>query len=224
MTGTQALLISGQISLPVSVSAVAAAAGIKVIDYAAFRAHFENSLDDICRMVSYAGFSMLADGRMVAVLNSQLCYAPRRKWTAAHEVGHLLSGHITDPPTLLTQRQEREADDFAAELLAPLTVLHFCGVSSATEIEKLRGISRQAAEFRFQELSRLRRAQDEVYRLGVRNEQFSPDCIFLKTEEQRELFSKFAPFIGSYILSRSRHDDYEKHLIQRSRQPMAINY
>ena len=119
MTGTQALLISGQISLPVSVSAVAAAAGIKVIDYAAFRAQFENSLDDICRMVSYAGFSMLADGRMVAVLNSQLCYAPRRKWTAAHEVGHLLSGHITDPPTLLTQRQEREADDFAAELLAP---------------------------------------------------------------------------------------------------------
>ena len=110
------------------------------------------------------------------------------------------------------------------ELLAPLTVLHFCGVSSATEIEKLCGISRQAAEFRFQELSRLRRAQDEVYRLGVRNEQFSPDCIFLKTEEQRELFSKFAPFIGSYILSRSRHDDYEKHLIQRSRQPMAINY
>ena len=89
MTGTQALLISGQISLPVSVSAVAAAAGIKVIDYAAFRAQFENSLDDICRMVSYAGFSMLADGRMVAVLNSQLCYAPRRKWTAAHEVGHL---------------------------------------------------------------------------------------------------------------------------------------
>lgn len=69
MTGTQALLISGQISLPVSVSAVAAAAGIKVIDYAAFRAQFENSLDDICRMVSYAGFSMLADGRMVAVLN-----------------------------------------------------------------------------------------------------------------------------------------------------------
>ena len=50
MTGTQALLISGQISLPVSVSAVAAAAGIKVIDYAAFRAQFENSLDDICRM------------------------------------------------------------------------------------------------------------------------------------------------------------------------------
>ena len=137
MTGTQALLISGQISLPVSVSAVAAAAGIKVIDYAAFRAQFENSLDDICRMVSYAGFSMLADGRMVAVLNSQLCYAPRRKWTAAHEVGHLLSGHITDPPTLLTQRQEREADDFAAELLAPLTVLHFCGVSSAKAVRDI---------------------------------------------------------------------------------------
>ena len=54
MTGTQALLISGQISLPVSVSAVAAAAGIKVIDYATFRAQFENSLDDICRMASYA--------------------------------------------------------------------------------------------------------------------------------------------------------------------------
>ncbi|MFR0872807.1 MAG: hypothetical protein ACLSG5_16240 [Oscillospiraceae bacterium] len=117
MTGTQALLISGQISLPVSVSAVAAAAGIKVIDYAAFRAQFENSLDDICHMVSYAGFSMLADGRMVAVLNSQLCYAPRRKWTAARSRTPAVRTHHRSAH-LLTQRQEREADDFAAELLA----------------------------------------------------------------------------------------------------------
>ena len=224
MTGTQAILQSGQASLPISVSAVAAACGIKVIDYASFRAQYENGMDEIFRTVSYAGFSLIADGGMVAVLNSQLCYAPRRKWTAAHEVGHLLSGHITDPPRLLTQAHEREADDFAAELLAPLTVLHFCGVSSAMEIEQLCGISRQAAEYRFQELSRLRRAQDDVYRMGLRNERFTPDCIFLRTEEQRELFSRFAPFIGSYILSRSRHDDYEKHLIQRSRRPMAINY
>ena len=224
MTAIKALLNSGQSSLPVSVSAVASSNGIKMIDYASFRAQFENSLEDIFHTVSYAGFSLIADGSMVAVLNSQLCYAPRRKWTSAHEVGHLLSGHITEPPSLLTQEQEREADQFAAELLAPLTVLHFCGVSSAMEIEKLCGISRQAAEFRFQELSRLRRAQDEVYRLGLRNERFTSDCIFLRTEEQRELFTRFAPFIGSYILSRSRHDGYEKHLIQRSRQPMAINY
>lgn len=155
MTGTQALLISGQISLPVSVSDVAAAAGIKVIDYAAFRAQFENSLDDICRMVSYAGFSMLADGRMVAVLNSQLCYAPRRKWTAAHEVGHLLSGHITDPPTLLTQRQEREADDFAAELLAPLTVLHFCGVSCVILVEEWESAELQALHLEQPHMKRL---------------------------------------------------------------------
>lgn len=224
MTGTQALLRSGQISLPVSVSAVAAAHGIKVIDYTAFRTQYDNSIDDIFRYVSYAGFSLIADGCMVAVLNSQLCYAPRRKWTAAHEVGHLLSGHVTDPPSLLTDEHEKQADRFAAELLAPLTVLHFCGVSSALEIEKLCGISRQAAEYRFQELTRLRRTQDEVYRLGMRSEKFAPDCIFLKTEEQRGLFSKFAPFIGSYILSRTRNDGYEKYLVQRSRRPMAVNY
>ncbi len=224
MTGTQALLRSGLASLPVSVSAVASAFGIKVIDYMSFHEQFENSLDELFHSVSYAGFSLIADGCMVAVLNSQLCHAPRRKWTAAHEVGHLLSGHITDPPSLLTDAHEKEADRFAAELLAPLTVLHFCGVSSAMEIEKLCGISRQAAEFRYQELTRLRRAQDEIYRLGMRDERFQPDCVFLKTEEQRGLFAKFAPFIGSYILSRSRNDGYEKYLIQRARQPMAVNY
>lgn len=224
MTAIQALLNSGQASLPVSVCAVADSNRIKLIDYAAFRTQFCNSYGEIFREISYAGFSLIIDGRMVAVLNSQLCYAPRRKWTAAHEVGHLLSGHITDPPSLLTSDHEKEADRFAAELLAPLTVLHFCGVSSAMEIERLCGISRQAAEYRFQELTRLRRAQDEIFRLGMRNERFAPECVFLKTEEQRELFSRFAPFIGSYILSRSRHDDYEKHLIQRSRQPMAVNY
>lgn len=224
MNGTQSLLQSGQISLPVSVSAVADALGIKVIDYASFTAQYDYTLDEMMHSVSYAGFSLITDGKMVAVVNSRLCFAPRRKWTTAHEIGHLMSGHITARPTIMTREQEREADEFAADLIAPLTVLHFCGVSSALEIEKLCGISRQAAEIRFQELSSLRRKQDELYRLGVRNEHFTPDCVFLKKEEQRELFSRFAPFIGSYILSRSRHDDYEKHLINRSRQPMAINY
>ena len=222
MNGTQVLIKCGISSLPVSVSEVAAHMDIKMTDYAAFRKLFQCSLGELFHKVSYAGFSTVIDGQMVAVLNSQLCYAPRRKWTAAHEVGHLLCGHITDPPALVTDEQEREADSFAAELLAPLTVLHFCGVSSAMEIEKLCGISRQAAELRFQELSRLRRMQDDSYRLGVRQKALPAESVFLKSEEERELFYSFVPFIGSYIMSRSRYDDYEKYLIRRARQPMAI--
>lgn len=232
MTGTEALLRSGTASLPVSLSAVADYFGIKLVDYAAFSNVYEIDRQELYHKVSYGGFSLIADGSYICVLNSALCHTPRRKWTAAHEIGHILSGHITDSFLSLSQEQEREADLFAADILAPLTVLHFCGVSSASEIERLCGLSHQAAELRFGELCRKRRIQDDIYRTGMHRcckytdseipRVTAPESVFLATESERELLLRFSPFIGSYISRRSQHDGYEQYLSKKCREPMAI--
>ncbi len=232
MTGTQALIQSRTSALPVRVSAIAEHFGIKLVDYAAFTRVYSVEKQELYDNVSRGGFSLVAEGRFVCVLNSALCHQPRRKWTAAHEIGHILSGHISGEPLVHSPGQEREADNFAAELLAPLTILHFCGVSSAMEIERLCGISREAASYRFQELTALRRRQDEIYRCGLRQpvsfspdeipEYTAPESVFLRRECDRELFMRFSPFIGSYITSRAAHDGYEQYLYRKSREPMAI--
>lgn len=45
----------------------------------------------------------------------------RRRFTIAHEIGHLLMGHVcsNDP----NDHREKEANEFAAELLMPLSIL-----------------------------------------------------------------------------------------------------
>lgn len=223
MTGTQALLQSGAAALPVDILLLAKHFGIKVVDYNAFTRVYDMDKQELYRRVSYGGFSLMTEGSYICVLNSSLCGQPRRKWTAAHEIGHILSGHISGEITLPTSEQEQQADTFAAELLAPLTVLHFCGVSSALEIERLCGLSGQAAEYRFQELSRMRRSQEELYASTlINNENAAAECIFLKNEEQREIFQQFSPFISCYISRRSAHDGYYKYLDMKSKNRMAI--
>ena len=215
MTGTQALIRAGAESLPTSIYSLADCFGIKIVTYDEFTRVYDISRQEL--YASRGGFSLLTDGRFLCVLNTCLCHQPRRKWTAAHELGHILSGHIVSESSAPTPAQEKEADRFAAEVLAPLPVLHFCGVSSAAEIERLCGISRQAAD---------------LYRSGLRNiadfsadeipEYTEPRSVFLRRDIDRELFVQFSPFISNYISHRAAHDGYEQYLARNSRQPMAI--
>lgn len=223
MTGTQALLQSGTSSLPVNLSALAGHFGIKLVDYNSFTQVYDMDKQELYHRISYGGFSLMAEGSCICVLNSSLCGQARRKWTAAHEIGHILCGHISGEISLPTREQEQQADIFAAELLAPLTVLHFCGVSSAVEIERLCGLSKQAAEYRFRELSRLRRQQEELYTSAIiSNEDENADCVFLITEDQRAVFQRFSPFISRYLSRRAAHDGYAEYLSIKSRDRMAI--
>ncbi|MGN1339038.1 MAG: ImmA/IrrE family metallo-endopeptidase [Oscillospiraceae bacterium] len=221
MTGTMALVAAGITSLPVSVAAVADRFGIKIVDFESFVMTYQVTKDELYSRVSYAGFSVLKEGRYICVLNPALCGRPRRKWTAAHEVGHILCGHTcgNEQPTPC---EEQQADCFASELLAPLTVLQFCGASSALEIERLCGISKQAAEVKFRELTRLRRADGERYHAALRRGDQPPASLFLLTEDNRELLRQFSPFISMYLSKRSPHDGYWRYLEALNKEPMAI--
>lgn len=69
----------------------------------------------------------------------------RKRFTIAHEIGHIVMGHIVNGE----EHQEALANVFALALLAPGCILRRIGVSSAEEIEKLCNISSAAAEQRW---------------------------------------------------------------------------
>lgn len=115
------------------------------------------------------------------------CTVARQRFTVAHELGHILLGHVGNYE--LTNRElsptdnpiEQEANMFAARLLAPACVLWGCGVKTAVEIETLCGISRQAAEYRMQRMNIL----------YARNK-------FLTSALERKVYEQFQDFIKAH--------------------------
>lgn len=107
------------------------------------------------------GESMILSGQPL-ILVSKEKPVQRQRFTAAHELGHILLGHVEEGrpahrgPLPADSPIEREANVFASRLLAPSCVLWGCGVDSAEDIMTLCDISRQAAEFRWQRLQALR--------------------------------------------------------------------
>ena len=213
MNGISALLHAGITALPVDLKAVAEFFSIKVVDYEACSRVYELDIDQIYRDISTQGFSMYEDGGFICVINGKACGKLRRRWTLAHEIGHILLGHVGESITSLSPEDERAADAFAAELLAPLPILQFCGVSSPEEIARLCGISRQAAGFRFEELSKLRRQNTSMRIAAMRgNAQYEGKNAFITDEDSRQLFIGMLPFISDYITERARHDRYAEYL------------
>lgn len=141
-------------ALPVSPVEAAAAEGVTTVAYSAVSEIYCRELEELYRQSRF-GFSFEKDGRYIIAVNDRLCSERRRRFTIAHELGHCVLGHLNNG-NIPCASDERAADMFAAELLAPLCVLNFCGVMSPPEISRMCGISRKAAEIRFAELQKKR--------------------------------------------------------------------
>lgn len=92
---------------------------------------------------------------------------PIRRFTIAHELGHILLGHmLIDKAKYRTFKarnlEEQEADMFAARLLAPACVLHELHATTATEIAKICNISMPAAKNRAERMAILE-ARNKYY-------------------------------------------------------------
>lgn len=104
------------------------------------------------------GFCVVIDGRP-HIFVSDRCSLERQRFTAAHELGHILMGHI-DPHRSADRRigdnsqQEQEANSFAGWLLAPGCVLWALNARTAEQIAALCRISRKAAEVRAAQMDR----------------------------------------------------------------------
>lgn len=132
--------------LPIDPVWAARAVGIKVVSYKTLSEVYNISASEL-----YAdfplGFSFHAENSCVIAVNEHSCGERRRRFTVAHELGHCALGHLDllDEGKTLTPREERLADEFASELLAPSAVLCAIGVNSADTVAKMCGISAQAA-------------------------------------------------------------------------------
>ena len=96
-------------------------------------------------------FAVLYRGRHFILYNRGVLSLSRRRWSIAHELGHICCRHQSDGPA-----QEAEANAFAASLLAPTVVV--CELQRRGTIRQMQdlcdlfGLSMQAAQYRWEEL------------------------------------------------------------------------
>ena len=115
---------------------------------------------------------------------SQNCSEQRKRFTIAHELGHILLSHVgkyrlvNREPSPNDNIIEQEANVFASRLLAPACVLWGCKVKTAEEIAKLCDISNQAATFRMERMKILYKRD-----------------MFLKSPLERRVYKRFKKFI-----------------------------
>ena len=177
--------------LPVDIRAICRRLGCKLYSYdagwkliAAFRLQEQTEKAD--------GFTVLYRD-VPYIFYSNSVPETRQRFTIAHEIGHIVLGHVGEGKYTIMNREpapgdsadETQANQFAARILAPACVLN---ALDAVEVEQisLRGcVSHQASEFRAKRMKQLR----------TRGK-------FLSHPLEREVMRQFEPFVMSRLESR----------------------
>lgn len=181
------LLDCGVECLPVRLNPVCRRLKIRVLSYGKNtemieRANLSQAVRRTDGMTFYAGETPI-------VLFDEKVLPARAKFTVAHELGHIILGHVKPGVVTLANREphpgdapeERAANQFAARLLAPACVLWGLDIHTPEEIMELCHISRQAAQFRAMRM-------EELYRRDK----------FLVSPMERKVYQQFQPFIQEY--------------------------
>ena len=172
------LLDCGVTRLPVDLNRICRLLEVRHIPYAKYWTELPSIADETDGMTFYR------NGEPIILYDSRK--SPGRiRFTVAHELGHLVLGHVkiihVEPMSRgghISSRLEVAADQFAARLLAPACVLWGLDLHSPKEIMDACHISRQAAEVRAKRMALLYQ----------RNK-------FLTSPLEKELYQKFQGFI-----------------------------
>ena len=134
------------------------------------------------------GMSTLAGVAPIIMVSNEVPPA-RQRFTAAHELGHILLGHVgryelvNREPSPKDNPVEQAANVFASRLLAPACVLWGCNARTPEQIAHLCDISMQAAQFRSERM--------EI--LYQRNK-------FLISPMERQVYRQFEDYIAMHKL------------------------
>lgn len=101
------------------------------------------------------GFSTFVNGRPVIFFNEK-CLPQRCRFTIAHELGHILLGHVKEgmitahnkEPDERDDPMEQQANTFAARILAPAVILWALDLHNTKDVARVCDISIPAAKFR----------------------------------------------------------------------------
>ena len=142
------------------------------------------------RAVSEDGFTVLSESGPVILYGDAVRPEGRRRFTMAHELGHIILGHRPDESGVLSRwnrwdaensdPREAEANIFASRLMAPARVLHALGAYSVYEIMELTGLSYTAALIRAERMA-------ELARRGAWD----------RSPLERRVYERFIPWINS---------------------------
>lgn len=77
----------------------------------------------------------------------------RRRFSLAHELGHVVLGHKAP----YTRLMEQEANYFAGQILAPPIAIHYSKCKNATDVSKIFVMTHEAAGYAFDDYRRWRR-------------------------------------------------------------------
>ena len=136
------------------------------------------------------GLSTIINGKAWIFVSDQAS-PERQRFTAAHELGHIMLGHVGQyelvnrEPSRGDNPIEQAANVFASRLLAPACVLWALNAHTPEEIAKLCQISRQAAAYR----------AERMKILYDRNR-------FLYSPLERKVYAQFQNFIEAKRLER----------------------
>ena len=146
----QCLIDNNITSLPVDLRIIARSAGIKIVS---------NKNADVLSN-DETGKSLLLGDQWLVVYDDKSPKG-RRRFTIAHEFGHIFLGHelVGDAHRrsfrLNRPQEETDADMFAARILAPACVLQALDIHSAEEIASLCGMSMEASAYRAERMEEL---------------------------------------------------------------------
>ncbi len=105
-------------------------------------------------VAQYPAFTLIHNKQHVILYKASLSYE-HKLFCILHEFGHIVLKHTAEKDVLgmalkpeETARQEREADDFAAEMLAPSCVMSALGIKSAHQLERFGLTAEQALRHR----------------------------------------------------------------------------
>ena len=162
--------------LPVHVMRSAKKAGIRVLT------------NEQARMLSdnQSGLSILIDAQWFVIYDETMPI-PRKRFTVAHELGHIFLGHALKEGYHARQfegahpEDEQEANMYAIRLLAPACVLWGLNLHTPEEIADACAISLSSAQWRAKRM-------EELYR---RNK-------FLTAPLERKVYRQFESFITEH--------------------------